>query len=220
MSELLQETAVEGTVASTGDTDIVVVSDDELIGHLISSHGDIDLAAERAKLDKIAILSRLPSLDRNKLIEGIKTALTIQTFESFTQAKTVTMSQLDEFSPTQLAKFMLDLANQLSGLVAPPPVQNAGGGSTSSTTLNIINQMNNEAVDAEQELIKRISVIDVTREQSRSHQELDSGAAAGASVRLGSDGEARTERAAGVVDLVHHDGSRVGQDQDGRGDSA
>lgn len=219
MSELLQETATSGTVVSTGDTDIVVVSDDELIGHLISSHGDIDLAAERAKLDKIAILSRLPSLDRNKLIEGIKTALTIQTFESFTQAKTVTMSQLDEFSPTQLAKFMLDLANQLSGLVAPPPVQN-GGATPSANVFNIINQMNNEAVDAKQELIKRISVIDVASRADSSDRELDAGAATGAPVRLGSDGEAGAERTAELVDLVHHDGSRVGQDQDGRGDSA
>lgn len=222
MSELLQETAA----STTGDSALIAtaaVSDDELIAHIISSHGDIELASERAKLSTTTLLSRLPSLDRTKLIEGIKTALTIQTFESFTQVKTITMASLADMSATQISKFMLELANQLSGLVAPnAPVQS---GVQSGISLNIINQMNNEAVDAKQELIKRISVIDVDRAEDRPDRELDDGAAAGALVRLGGDGEAGAEGTLApererVVDLVYPNGSRLGKDQDWSGNSA
>lgn len=189
----------------------VVIDDDALIGVLIASHGDMALAAERASLSEQAIVERLPTLNREKLLEGIKTALAIQTFATFTTVKEVAMASLGDMTGQQVSKFMLELTDRLNSLVTPAaPAAGAG------PTFNLFNQqMISEQASARDKLAERITVADVTPRPDGSDREFEPGGATPTPIRLGVHGEADAEGTVGVGDLVHPDGSWVGEDTNG-----
>lgn len=179
MSDVLQVNASPETPVVAESLPAELPDDTDLINAIISSGGDVELAAEKANTTKEHLLARYPTLNKDILASGIRTAIQIQTFQLFTDLKVVVLHTLDELSATQRSKFMLELLPQLSGLVAPP-VQ--GAGSTPTSVFNIINQMNTETQNAEDSLIKRISAVTNTRAEDIIHQEPDTSGTNGAVV--------------------------------------
>ena len=134
------------------------LSDEDLVGYIVEAYGDLNLAAERAKIESVDIYKRFPTLDHDKLLAGIKVAITIQTFNSYTQTKAVAMAMLDDFTGPQIAKYHLDLTDRLARLLEVPTDRVGAGGNT----FNIINaQMVAEQSDARDKLAARILIGDV-----------------------------------------------------------
>ena len=129
---------------------IPLPSDDLIVAHLISSHGDVELASERLKIPTTDLLLRLPHLPQELLRKALTNALSLQVFDTLTILRRNLLENLSELTPALQARLLTDLFAQLSALSATPPVQ----GNTPTT--NILNVMNGENDSAKLELARML----------------------------------------------------------------
>lgn len=95
-------------------------TNDELIGALISSHGDIALAAERLKVNEYTLLAKLPELSYEKLLAAVKTARMLQAFDLWTIARHTTETSFSDLTASQMSKFLIDFMDRFEVMVNPP----------------------------------------------------------------------------------------------------
>lgn len=192
-------------------------TDDQLIVALIGASGDHKLAATRLNVSEQEVLLRLPHLNLDQLIEGVKVARVLQMFRMFTDVKNTVMRQLGELPPANAAKLMVDLADRFETVLNPPV--HGGSGAQVQINNNMGSSENVEAARAQ--LASRIIQVTATRPADAAAERTEAGSDICAAVRLGDDGETGAIGAGNPVeylDAAH--GTRIRQDHDWRADSA
>jgi hypothetical protein len=140
-------------------------TDEVLLSTLIASHGSVSLAAERLNISTADIYSRVPTLNYDNLVTGIKSARILHAFDAWTVMKDVVFLTLEELTPERRAKFMIEFMDRFETMLNPPV--HGGSGQPASNNTNIqLNLGSSEASeDARASLAKRL--IDVSTAQQR-----------------------------------------------------
>ncbi len=128
-------------------TDLAPIkTDDEVITTLIASHGDVDLAAERLfgpePGNKLTLLKRLPSLNLTAIVEGLKVARLLKTYDAFAITLETVVTDLPDLPVQQRSRFLTDLMDRLEVMMNPPV--HGGSGQAGNQFLTFVNGLNPE----------------------------------------------------------------------------
>ncbi len=191
-------------------------SDAEVITTLIASHGDTELAAERLfgpeRTNHLKLLERLPSLDLTTIVEGLKVARLLKTYDAFAITLETTLAELPDLPVQARSRFLTDLMDRLEVMMNPPV--HGGSGQAANVQVNI-----GDVESARAQLASRIVQSTAYPTATRDSAGDASGGGVDSTLRLGAPSSpGATGAFDALVDMVNSDRKRVGQDTYWRSD--
>lgn len=86
---------------------------------LLARDGQLDLICERSQIDPVDLVRDLVEQRSEDTIDIIKFMMALRSYSLLMQVDTALAIQLDDMSPSELARFRRDLAGSISGMLGP-----------------------------------------------------------------------------------------------------